>query len=155
MKIKGDIEIATQLSSNLEWIYSGMHALGSAIIAHAWIEEMSYTEMNKRFGIYPGDVYNNIYTLEWISYAATRMASYLRNESLYAKLRVLKERIRHGVKTDILRFTSLKGVGRIIGRKLYSAGFRSIKNVAEAEEAELEKIPEIGKKRARMIKKRL
>ena len=144
--------IASSLSDNLEWLYSGEYALGSAIVAHAWIDEMTYPEMKEKFGIYPGEIYNNIYVLGWMCYAASRMAEYLRDENMYARLNVLKDRIRQGVKTEVLRLVSIKGVGRVIARGLYSAGFRNPGEVAKADVAQLERVPGVGEKRAKKIK---
>ena len=72
-----------------------------------------------RFGIYPGEIRNNIYVLERICYAASRMVAYLRDASMHARLSVLKDRIKHGIKTDLLGLVSIKGVGRVIARGLY------------------------------------
>lgn len=152
LKVKEAMGIASILSDNLEWLYGGEYALGSAIVAHAWIDEITYPEMKEKFGIYPGEIHNNIYVLGWMCYAASRMAEYLRDENMYARLNVLKDRIRQGVKTEVLRLVSIKGVGRVIARGLYSAGFRSPGEVAKADVAQLERVPGVGEKRARKIK---
>ncbi|MBA7517060.1 hypothetical protein ES705_09110 [subsurface metagenome] len=152
LKVKEAMGIASSLSDNLEWLYSGEYALGSAIVAHAWIDEITYPEMKEKFGIYPGEIHNNIYVLGWMCYAASRMAEYLRDENMYARLIMLKDRIRQGVKTEVLRLVSIKGVGRVIARGLYSAGFRNPGEVAKADVAQLERVPGVGAKRARKIK---
>jgi len=152
LKVKEAMEIASSLSDNLDWVYSGAYALGSAIVAHAWIDEFTYQEMKERFGIYPGEIHNNIYVLGWICYAASRMAGHLHAENMYARLNVLKDRIRHGIKTDLLGLVSIRGVGRVIARGLYSAGFRNPEEVAKVDIAELERVPGIGAKRARKIR---
>ncbi|MCK4476233.1 MAG: hypothetical protein KAU16_05850, partial [Methanophagales archaeon] len=145
-------EIASSFSDNLEWVYNGAYALGSAIVTHAWIDELTYPEMKEKFGIYPGEIHNNIYVLEWICYAASRMAGYLQDANMYARLSVLKDRIKHGIKTDVLGLVSIKGVGRVIARGLYSAGFKSPEEVARVDIAQLERVPGVGEKRARKIK---
>lgn len=152
LKVKEAMGIASILSDNLEWLYGGEYALGSAIVAHAWIDEMTYPEMKEKFGIYPGEIHNNIYVLGWMCYAASRLAEYLRDENMYARLSMLKDRIRQGVKTEVLRLASIKGVGRVIARGLYSAGFRSPGEVAKADVAQLERVPGVGEKRAKKIK---
>ncbi|MCW3129105.1 MAG: DEAD/DEAH box helicase [Methanophagales archaeon] len=151
-KAKQAMEIASSLSDNQEWVYDGAYALGSAIVAHAWIDELTYREIKEKFGIYPGEIHNNIYVLEWICYAASRMAGYLKDTNMYAKLSVLQKRIKHGIKTDLLELVSIRGVGRVIARGLYSAGFKSAVEVAKADVTQLERVPGIGEKRARKIK---
>ena len=152
LRVKEAIEIASSFSDNLEWVYNGAYALGSAIVTHAWIDELTYPEMKEKFGIYPGEIHNNIYVLEWICYAASRMAGYLQDANMYARLSVLKDRIKHGIKTDVLGLVSIKGVGRVIARGLYSAGFKSPEEVARVDIAQLERVPGVGEKRARKIK---
>jgi helicase len=146
------MEIACNLSDNLEWVYSGAHALGSAIVTHAWIEEHTYFELKDQFGAYPGEIHNNIYGLGWMAYAGSRIAEYLRDEKTYARLRALHDRIKQGVKPELLGLVTLKGVGRVIARGLYSAGFRTPQEVAKASLMRLEKVPGVGRKRAEKLK---
>ncbi|RCV64251.1 helicase [Methanophagales archaeon] len=152
LKVKNAMEIAGSLSDNHEWVYNSAHALGTAIIAHAWIDEFTYPKLKEVFGTYPGEIHNNIYVLGWIAYAASMMAEYLQDDEMYARLNGLKDRIRHGVKTELLRLVSIKGVGRIIARRLYSAGFRNEEEVANANLKRLAGVPGVGAKRAEKIK---
>jgi helicase len=152
MNVKNAFEIACNLSDNLEWIYSGTHALGSAIVTQAWIDELTYFEMKDKFGAYPGEIHNNIYNQSWMAYAGSRIAEYLQDERMYVRLRVLHDRIKHGVRPELLGLVTIKGVGRVIARGLYAAGFRNPRAVAEADLARLEKVPGVGAKRAVKIK---
>lgn len=152
LNVKDAMEIACNLSDNLEWVYSGAHALGSAIVTHAWIEEHTYFELKDQFGAYPGEIHNNIYGLGWMAYAGSRIAEYLRDEKTYTRLRALHDRIKQGVKPELLGLVTLKGVGRVIARGLYSAGFRTPREVAKARLMRLEKVPGVGAKRAAKLK---
>jgi helicase len=152
LNVKNAIEIASSLSDNLEWLYSGAYALGSAIVTHAWIEEYTYPEMKKLFGTYPGEIHNTIYVLEWIAYAASRIAKYLQDEFMYTRFNVIKDRIRYGIKPELLGLVAIKGVGRVIARRLYSAGIRTPQEVAQADLKRLKNISGVGEKRAKKIK---
>jgi len=152
LKVKASMEIAANLSDNIEWLYGGAYALGSAIVAHAWIGERTYPEMKEKFGIYPGEIHNDIYVLGWMCYAASRMAEFLQAENMCARLSMLKDRIRHGIKTDLLGLVSIRGIGRVIARGLHSAGFRNPAEVAKADITQLEMVPGVGKKRAKKLK---
>ena len=152
LNVKDAMEIATTLSDNLEWVYNGAHALGSAIVANAWIDELTYFELKDRFGAYPGEIHNNIYTQGWMAYASSRIAQYLQDERMYARLRALHDRIKHGVKPELLGLVTIKGVGRVIARGLHSAGFRTPRDVAESNLTRLEKVPGVGAKRAAKLK---
>jgi len=186
LRVKEAGEIATVLTENLEWLYGvgggavgsgavgsgavGSGAVGSgagcggaavgvgsAVVAQAWIDELSYSEMKRRFGIYPGEIHNNVYVLGWICYAASRLAEHLQKENnedaeLSARLNVLKDRIKHGIRKDLLGLVCIKGVGRVIARWLHSAGFKSPEEVARAEVEQLERVPGVGAKRAKRLK---
>ncbi|MHC1611610.1 MAG: DEAD/DEAH box helicase [Candidatus Methanospirareceae archaeon] len=152
LNVRDAMEIATRLTDNLEWVYNSADALGSAIVTNAWIDELTYSELKDRFGIYPGEIQNNIYTQSWMAYASSRIAEYLRDERMYLRLRALHPRIKHGVKPELLGLVSIKGVGRVIARSLYSAGFKTPRDVAEADVAQLEKVPGVGRKRAARLK---
>lgn len=152
LKVKNATEIASSFSVNPEWVYTGANALGSAIVAHAWIDEMTYPEMKDKFGIYPGEIHNNIYVLGWICYAASRIAEHLQVGDMYARLSTLKDRIRHGARTELLELAYIRGVGRVLARRLYSAGFKSAEEVASSDVTQLERVPGVGLKRAEKIK---
>lgn len=152
LNVKDAMEIAMTLSNNLEWVFSGANALGSAIVAHAWIDEYQYYELKDLFGAYPGEIHNTIYNQGWMAYASSRIAEYLQEEQMHVRLRMLNERIKHGVKKELLGLVGIKGVGRVIARGLYSAGFKTARDVAEANLAQLEKVPGVGAKRAARIK---
>ena len=150
--IKDALEIAMSLSENLEWVYSGAHALGSDIVAQAWIDELTYYEMKDRFGAYPGEIHNTIYNLGWMGYAGSRIAGYLRDERMNVRLRMLHDRIKHGVKRELLGLVTIKGVGRVIARGLFGSGLKTPRDVATADLRQLERVPGVGEKRALRIK---
>lgn len=150
--VKHAMEIAFTLSGNVEWIYRCGHAVSSAIVAQAWIEEHTYADLKTRFGAYPGEIHNAIYNYGWIAYAATRIAEFLGEDAMVGRLRSLHDRIQHGVKSELLGLVAIKGVGRVIARGLYTAGLRTPRAVAEAETAALARIHGVGLKRAGKLK---
>lgn len=152
LNVKGALEIASTLSDNLEWVYRCAPAVGSALVSQGWIDEFTYFELKERFGAYPGEIHNTIYTLGWMAYASSRIAEYLQDEYMSVKLRMLHDRIRHGIKTELLGLVRIKGVGRVIARGLYSSGFRTPRDVATADLKQLERVPGVGAKRATKIK---
>jgi helicase len=150
--VKNAMEIALTLSENIEWMYRCGHAVSSAIVAQAWIEELTYADLKARFGAYPGEIHNAIYNYGWIAYAASRIAEFLREDSMAGRLRTVHDRIQHGVKSELLGLVAIKGVGRVIARGLYTAGLRTPRAVAEAETAELARVHGVGLRRAAKLK---
>jgi helicase len=56
----------------------------------------------------------------------------------------LSERIKHGVKEELLPLVWIPGVGRVRARALYSAGFRKPEDIAQTSVERLVRIPAIG-----------
>ncbi len=144
--------IAMNLTSNIEMVYTCGYALGTAIVAHAWINEMSYPELKTKFGIYPGEIHASLYALQWLSHAAARMAQFLDAGKVYTRMSELKERIKHGVRPELLSLVAIRGAGRVIARNLYSAGFKTAEDVANADLTALMRVPGVGSRRASKLK---
>ncbi|MHC1567822.1 MAG: DEAD/DEAH box helicase [Candidatus Syntropharchaeia archaeon] len=146
------INKALRLSENKEWLWESEHVLGSAIVTWEWIEETPYSEIREKFGIYPGEVYGTLYVLEWISYASSRISEYLGYSDLSGRFRVLGSRIKHGIKPELIDLASIRGVGRVIARRLFASGYRRREDVAKAGVDDLARVYGIGRKLAEKIR---
>ncbi|MEM2874858.1 MAG: ATP-dependent DNA helicase [Candidatus Hadarchaeales archaeon] len=127
--------------------------LKTAQMIRMWIEEVREEAIHEQFGVGAGDVRRIAETAEWLLYAAHELASLFRCRGALAPLRNLRERVRHGVKEELLELVSLRGIGRVRGRSLYRAGYRSLKDIARASEEDLARVPYIGPEIARSIKR--
>ncbi len=117
-----------------------------------WVEEKPDDYIYERYDVGPGDLYALIQTAEWLLYAAAELSKLVGLAEHYRRLAVLKERVKHGVKAELLELTSVKGIGRVRARALYSHGFRSLADIARASERELAEVPSIGPTLARRLK---
>jgi replicative superfamily II helicase len=61
----------------------------------------------------------------------------------------------NGVREELIPLVSLKGVGRIRARALFSAGFVSIDALKRASPAQLSAVPTIGPETVRAIKEQV
>jgi helicase len=68
---------------------------------------------------------------------------------------LLEERLRYGVKNELLELTRLEGIGRVRARILYSYGFKTINDLKKAREQDIAKIPKLGPTLAKKIKEQL
>ena len=66
-------------------------------------------------------------------------------------LKILSERLKHGVPEEMLEIVRIRGVGRVRARTLFSAGYRSLRSLAEARAEDLAKLTGIGNALARTI----
>jgi len=121
----------------------------TALALSAWISEASEAELHRRFGLGPGDTYRLREQAEWLLYAAERIAGLFRLP--LGPLPLLRERVRYGVRGELLGLVRLRGVGRVRARALYDRGFRDLATIARASPAALEAVPHIGPGLARSL----
>lgn len=100
----------------------------TAMIVYDWIEEVSEKAITDKYDIGPGDVRNLLDTVEWVSHALSEISSHLKLHD-GRQSRVLVERIRNGVKRELLDLIQLRNIGRIRARRLYDGGFTERKEL--------------------------
>ncbi len=119
-----------------------------------WIEERSEDFIHKKYNLGPGDIRTRVDLADWVLYAAYEIGRLLR----LGKARELVEvrrRVRHGVKEELLELVSLRGVGRVRARRLYSKGYRTLRDLREASVEAIAGVKGIGPKTAESIKRQL
>jgi len=100
----------------------------TAMIVYDWIEEVSEKVITDKYDIGPGDIRNLLDTVEWVSHALSELSSHLKLHN-GKQSRELVQRIRYGVKHELLDLTQLRNIGRIRARRLYEGGFASRKEL--------------------------
>jgi helicase len=66
----------------------------------------------------------------------------------------LRLRVKHGIREELLELVSLKGIGRVRARKLYTR-FKTLEELRKASLKDIASVPMIGEKLAASIKKQL
>jgi helicase len=127
----------------------------TAIVLGAWIDEASEGDILERFSVEPGDRYSAVLNAEWLLYATHELAGTLGLPDHRRHLSQLRERVKHGVRVQLLPLVSLRGIGRVRARMLYSSGFTSIASLKRAPLAKLVEIPLIGPRVAKQIKEQV
>ena len=116
-----------------------------------WIEEEKEELLCDQFGIGPGDIYRHMESTQWLLYAAGRIADLLHHKSLTFQLQNLRNRVRYGIKEELLELVQLKGVGRVRARILYEKGFQRLSDFNRTSVDHLSQIKQIGKTLAQDI----
>lgn len=149
------IESFTNALERLGWDAEGreMEIIGKALALKLWINEVSEETMANTYDIAPGDLYVLRENAEWITSAITELLMVLGAHKPALYFMELTERIRHGVKPELLPLCAIEGVGRVRARILYNSGFRTIEDVAKAPIERLAEISKIGKELAIKIRK--
>jgi len=127
----------------------------TAMVLKAWIEEMSEDQIIEKFRTQPGDLYRTIENAKWLLYATHELAMLFGNKQVLPQTNELRERIEKGVKKELLPIVKLEGVGRVRGRILYNAGYKTIEDIKYASVENLISLPLIGPKLAKKIKEQV
>ena len=148
------IDPFTNALERLGWNAEGreMEVIGKALALKLWINEVSEEAISNAYGIAPGDLLVLKENAEWVSSAIAELLLVLRNHRHALYFMELSERIRHGVKPELLQLCSIEGVGRVRARMLYNSGLRTVEDVAKAPLEKLMEIPRIGRDLAYKIR---
>ena len=129
--------------------------LGEAKLAwvlESWIEETSEDEMIGTFRVQPGDLYRIMDSAKWLLYASHELARLLKHKEALPSLSELTERVRKGVKKELLPLVKLEGIGRVRARILFNADLKTVRDLKRAPMEKLTRLPLIGLKLAKKIK---
>jgi helicase len=120
-----------------------------------WIEEMSEDQTIERFRVQPGDLYRTIQNAKWLLHATHELALLFGNKQVRPQTLRLMERIEKGVKKELLPIVKLEGIGRVRGRILYNAGYKTIEDIKHVAIKDLVSLPLIGPRLAKKIKEQV
>jgi helicase len=127
----------------------------TAMIIQGWIEEVSENDLFERFNVQPGDRYSAVTNAEWLLYSTHELAKILGMHESRRHLNRLRERVKYGVKENLLPLVRLKGIGRIRGQVLFNSGFKTVSDLKRADIRRLVALPLIGPKLAKTIKEQV
>lgn len=128
----------------------------TALLLYDWINEVSEDELTEKYDVGPGDIYNIVETAEWLLYSAIELAKIIHvRHDILKKISLLRERVKYGVKEELLELVKLKGIGRVRARALYNSGYRTLEDLAKAPIEKLVQVRGIGVEIAKSIKEQL
>jgi helicase len=107
--------------------------LKTAMVLNAWIEETTEEELMQKYNSQPGDLYRIIENGKWLLHATAELAELQKDKSLMPLIHELDERVSKGIKKELLPIVKLEGVGRVRGRTLFNAGYRSVEDIKHAD----------------------
>jgi helicase len=125
----------------------------TAIVMKNWIEETTEDQLITKFGVQPGDLYRVIENAKWLLHATHELAPLVGADKEIKPLSSeLEERISKGIKRELLPIVRLEGIGRVRGRIIYNAGYKTIEKLKIATLEDLTRLPLIGPRLAKKIK---
>jgi helicase len=120
---------------------------------YEWINESSEKRIHEKMGIDPGDVHRIVEVSKWLITSILEIAKLLGRTDLLPVIFSLENRIKHGVKMELVPLVQIKDIGRARARSLYSAGIHIPSDLLSISETSLSSIPKIGPKLAKKLKK--
>ena len=124
----------------------------TAMVLNSWIGEFSEDQIIDKFRVQPGDLYRTLENAKWLLHATIELAGLFGNRAVQPLVLGLMVRVEKGVKKELLPIVKLEGIGRVRGRILYNAGYKSIEDVRRASLEDLTNVPLIGPRMAKRIK---
>lgn len=116
----------------------------TAKVLNAWINEDTEDNILNQFNIPPGVLHARMRNAEWLAYALQELAFMQNATAAFKKAKILKRRIKHGVKHELLELCRVRGIGRVRARKLYAAGIRTLDEFRAKTREEIKKILKTG-----------
>jgi helicase len=109
---------------------------------------MSEEMLLDKFRAQPGDLYRTIENAKWLLHATRELAVLLGNKQILPLTFELIERVTKGIKKELLPIVKLEGIGRVRGRTMYNAGYKTVEDLKYAKMDELVRLlgPGIAKK---------
>ncbi|TMI45813.1 DEAD/DEAH box helicase [Candidatus Bathyarchaeota archaeon] len=126
--------------------------LKSAQVLSDWIDERTEDQILETRRVEPGDLLRLVQGSEWLILATQELGRLFGHKDLLAPLEMLKVRLAKGVRPELVKLTTLEGVGRVRARMLYDAGLKTIEDIKERSLEQLMSIRTIGPSLAKKIK---
>lgn len=127
-----------------DWLSS----LKTARVLYDWIGEDDMDSIAEEYSVGPGDVHTRVERADWLLYAMESLADLL-DSGIQEAVHRLRYRVQHGVKHELLELVSVRGIGRVRGRRLYEAGLGSTNELRRADPERLARL--LGPKTAKNI----
>ncbi len=120
--------------------YNFLSKYKAAKILKYWIGEETEETILETFGVAPGLLASHLRNAVWLCYALQELAFLLNATSTYAQAKRMRRRLRHGIKEELLPICTVKGIGRVRGRKLFNAGIRTADDLRSRSREEIRRI---------------
>ena len=115
-----------------------------------WINETKENIILNKYNIAPGDFVSRIEIAEWLCYCLKEIARVVKSQEEQF-LSILLERIKYGVKEELINLVRVEGIGRVRARLLYKFGIKSVNDIINVGMERLKKI--LGEKLGEKIYK--
>ncbi len=92
----------------------------TAMLFYDWINEEKEDLLTLKYGIGEGDLQRLRKNMDWLLYSFEKISHIYKRS--FPELKILRARIKYGVKQELIDLVEIKGIGRIRSRRLYDNG---------------------------------
>ena len=137
-----------------------LNSVKTAMFLMEWIGEndnkieASEERMETLYNLGPGDIRAKVETAVWILYAM-RELSRLFGTGMAKMIDKVSIRVEKGIREELIPLISLKGIGRVRARRLFSSGLRSPDDIRKASIDRIASVEGIGRQIAVQVKNEL
>lgn len=132
-----------------------MQDLRSLLVMTAWINEWHEDRILSAYGVEPGDLHRAVENADWLLYSLYEVARLVDRGDLLSEIYDLRQRVKQGVREELLPLVRLEGIGRVRARALYNAGYTTLDRLSAASVERLASVPKIGAVVAKKIKEQI
>ena len=122
-----------------------------ALVFYEWINEADEKYLSEKYGVTPGELYGRIEIMDWLLYSVAELWKIVGKD--VKSVEVLRERVKYGVRKELLPLVRIRFIGRKRARKLWNWGIRSVEDLRKCSLTQLSSI--IGEKTAKKVKEEL
>ena len=108
----------------------------TASLLQDWLDERTEDETTKVYGIGPGDIRRLVDQGEWLLYSMMELARIFSKPKVPDLFKVVA-RLRQGIKAELLELASLRGIGRVRARALFTRGYKTLRDLQKAPATDL------------------
>lgn len=124
-----------------------LNSIKTAAFFSSWIDEKDDEFLLNEYGIRPGEIRAKLNIVDWLLFSLDELAKIrLVREKEIGMLRL---RLKHGVKEELLPLVKLKHIGRGRARKLFNLGIRHAADLRRADATVLKRV--LGEKTSEKV----
>jgi len=132
--------VEEQLLSDSKYEEMLLSNVKSAWLIEMWFDEHSTRSIEDELDVNPGDIHYRVDLMTWLIHASREIIltddvfskEHMKQiTELVGKLEILRQRVRHGCKEDLLSLVNIPNIGRSRAREFSKLGLRNPQDVAD------------------------
>ncbi|MFW6450487.1 MAG: helicase-related protein [Nanoarchaeota archaeon] len=154
LSAKHEDELVVPIPTAFDYEYDEfIDSVKTASFFHEWIDERDEEYLLEKYDIRPGEIRTKIDIADWLFYSASELSKLLELKDVNRKLNVLRTRLKHGAREELLPLLRIKNIGRVRARKLFKNGLKDVGALKKVDLTTLQNL--IGQKTAVDVKRQL